>query len=150
MSGPVNPAHPRLPLHVTDVDAFDLPEWLGTHEIVWRADATTSTDHVPGMLADAGGAPLELPCDLLAADHAHPAPVLADPDRTAVHRQWHLRQVHLGEIGGRLTLMLPTNEVTAELVVQALTRLSRAVGGEPVRWLVQLRLGDDTRRGSGR
>ena len=30
---------------ITDVDPFDLPEWLGTREVVWRAEAGLSTGH---------------------------------------------------------------------------------------------------------
>ena len=31
---------------ITDVDPFDLPEWLGTHDVVWRADQGLRTGHL--------------------------------------------------------------------------------------------------------
>ncbi len=31
---------------ITDIDPFDLPEWLGTHEVVWRADSGLRSGHL--------------------------------------------------------------------------------------------------------
>ena len=37
---------------ITDIDPFDLPEWLGTGDVAWRADEGLQTGHlVRGRLA---------------------------------------------------------------------------------------------------
>ena len=70
---------------IIDVDPFDLPEWLGDREVVWRADAGLRTGHhVRGRLT-ADGAD-DLVCDLLAVDEAYPQPVVDDASRLRVHQ----------------------------------------------------------------
>jgi hypothetical protein len=125
---------------ITDVDPFDLPEWLGTEDVVWRADAGLSTGHlVAGRLTGEGHA--DLPCDLLAVDEAYPAPVTDDDSRLRVHQAWRHGQVVVGEHGGRLTLAAPGTAWTPERVLDALGRLARAVGARPERFAALLRLG---------
>ena len=75
-------------MHATidDVDPFDLPEWLGTAEVVWRSDEGLSTGHrVAGRLTADGEA--DLACDLLAVDDAYPEPVVDAATRTRVHQR---------------------------------------------------------------
>lgn len=130
---------------LTDVDPFDLPEWLGTREVVWRPDGGLDVGPlVRGRLsADAraaGGEPDEMACDLLAVDEAYPEPVTDDATRLAVHQAWRHGQVVVGDVGGRLVLAVPGTGFDAERVLDVLGRLARAVGARPERYAALLRL----------
>jgi hypothetical protein len=123
---------------VANVDPFDLPEWLGTGEVTWRATSSVHGGHlVSGELRAAGD---RLDCDLLGADQAYPLPVMDDGWRRETHQAWTYGQVFLVEYGGRLTLAVPGTSFTADLVLDAIGRLARAVGARSDRYLVALRL----------
>jgi hypothetical protein len=124
------------------VDPFDLPEWLGEGEVTWAAETGVRRGHrVTGELA--GERDERLPCDLLAVDHAHPAPVADDTTRTDTHLAWRHGQVLLVEREGRLTLAVPGSGFTADLVLDAVGRLAKAVGASPDHYLVRLRIAAD-------
>lgn len=125
---------------ITDADPFELPEWLGTEEVVWRADEGLRTGHhVLGELVGPDGQ--TLPCDLLAADRAAPTLVTDEASRVRAHQAWQLGEVLVGEYGDRLTLAVPGTRFRADLVMEALSRLARAVGASPERYTVMLRIG---------
>jgi hypothetical protein len=128
---------------ITDIDPFDLPEWLGTGDVVWRADEGLQTGHlVRGRLAaDPAESSHEIVCDLLAVDEAYPAPVVHDATRLRVHQAWRHGQVVIGEHGARMVLAVPGTRFGPELVLDALGRLARAVGARAERYAVLLRLG---------
>jgi hypothetical protein len=128
---------------ITDIDPFDLPEWLGTGDVVWRADEGLQTGHlVRGRLAaDPAESSHEIVCDLLAVDEAYPAPVVDDATRLRVHQAWRHGQVVIGEHGARMVLAVPGTRFGPELVLDALGRLARAVGARAERYAVLLRLG---------
>ena len=132
---------------LTDIDPFDLPEWLGTGDVVWRADAGLQTGHlVRGRLTaetvpDGSTAPEEIVCDLLAVDEAYPAPVVDDASRLRVHQAWRHGQVVIGEHDSRMVLAVPGTRFGPELVLEALSRLARAVGARAERYAALLRLG---------
>jgi hypothetical protein len=132
---------------LTDLDPFDLPEWLGTGDVVWRADAGLQTGHlVRGRLTaetvpDGSTTSEEIVCDLLAVDEAYPAPVVDDAARLRVHQAWRHGQVVIGEHGSRMVLAVPGTRFGPELVLEALSRLARAVGARAERYAVLLRLG---------
>jgi hypothetical protein len=139
---------------ITDIDPFDLPEWLGTHDVVWRAEAGLSTGHlVRGRLtaADAGeqGEPVGIVCDLLAVDEAYPEPVVDDATRLRVHQAWRHGQVVIGSLGAtpdtaepaRMVLAVPGTRFGPDLVLDALARLARAVGAHAERYAALLRIG---------
>ena len=133
---------------LTDIDPFDLPEWLGTGDVVWRADAGLETGHlVRGRLTaetaavDGSDATEEIVCDLLAVDEAYPAPVVDDATRLRVHQAWRHGQVVIGEHGSRMVLAVPGTRFGPELVLEALSRLARAVGARAERYAALLRLG---------
>ena len=127
---------------IIDVDPFDLPEWLGTHDVVWRADAGLSTGHlVRGHLTAEPDAGLAIACDLLAVDEAYPAPVVDDETRLRVHQAWRHGQVVVGELDSRLVLAVPGTRFGPDLVLDALGRLARAVGARAERYAALLRLG---------
>jgi hypothetical protein len=127
---------------VVELDPFDLPEWLGEVDVTWTSDRGLRTGPlVTGLLCGTPGQ--ESPCDLLAVDQAFPSPVVDDSVRTRAHQVWGHGQVLLVSRGGRPTVAVPGSSFTAELVLDALTRLARAVGAEPARFSVRLRLGVD-------
>ena len=150
-SGRAVPTRDRL----ADLDPFDLPDWLGTSDVTWTAESGLRTGHhVTGRLdaEDSTRDSVDLPCDLLAVDEAYPAPVASDDVRKRAHQAWRLGQILLQEHDSRLTLAVPGTTFTADLVLDALSRLAKAVGGSPEHYTARLRIGVESRRsdGSGR
>jgi hypothetical protein len=125
---------------IIDVDPFDLPDWLGTLEVVWRADAGLRTGHLVRGRLTADGEP-DLVCDLLAVDEAYPAPVVDDATRLRVHQAWRHGQVTVGDVAGRMVLAVPGTGFGPDLVLEALSRLARAVGAHAGSYAALLRLG---------
>ncbi|TIC86481.1 hypothetical protein [Nocardioides sp. GY 10127] len=129
----------HVPAVFADADPFDLPEWLGELDVVWAADSGLRTGfQVAGRLT-AGD--LTQVCDLLAVDEAYPVSVATDDVRTRAHRAWRHRQVLVLVVDDRLTLAVPGREFTADLVLEALARLAKAVGASPERYSALLRIG---------
>lgn len=123
------------------LDPFDLPDWLGVAEVTWTAqDGLRTGALVAGRLEAADVEPV--PCDLLAVDEAYPAPVVDDEVRLGAHQAWRHGEVHLVDRAGRLTITVPGTSFTADLVLDALDRLARAVGASAERYAVRLRLTD--------
>jgi hypothetical protein len=123
---------------VEPVDAFDLPEWLGTADVTWTAlSSVRGAQRVQGCL---GGTGEKLPCDLMAADVAYPAPLLEDRWRRQAHQAWEHGQVLLVTYDGRLTLAVPGTAYSADGALESVGRLARAVGVAPDRFTVCLRL----------
>jgi hypothetical protein len=121
-----------------ELDPFDLPDWVGEGPVAWSAERGLSGHLVPGRLSSGSGE--ELPCDLLAADHAYPAPVLDEATRTRVHQSWRHGQVLLLNHEGRATVAVPGTSFAADRVLEAFKRMTRAVGADPARWSVRLTL----------
>jgi len=134
---------------LTDIDPFDLPEWLGTGGVVWRADEGLQTGHLvrgrlaaePAQTSEEPEEAEEMVCDLLAVDEAYPSPVVDDASRLRVHQAWRHGQVVIGEHGGHMVLAVPGTRFDPELVLEALGRFARAVGARAERYAVLLRLG---------
>lgn len=127
------------PRPLDPVDPFDLPEWLGEHEVTWvPATGVRRTRHVVGTLSGAEGE--ELACDLLAVDAAYPVATVVEVDRIAAHQAWQHGQLHLGRRAERLVLLVPGHEFTADLALTAIGRLARSVGADPQHYVVRLRL----------
>ena len=138
-------ATPRL----SEVDPFDLPEWLGTGEVTWESQTGLRTGHlVHGDLTDTAGE--RLPCDLLAVDEAYPAPVVDEAGRSRAHQAWQHDQVLLAEYDGRLVMGVPGTGFDADRVLEALRRLAKAVGASPDHVGARLRIGDRSSRRAGR
>ncbi len=128
---------------ITDIDPFDLPEWLAEVDVVWRAEAGLRTGHlVRGRLSGDGAE--DLGCDLLAVDEAYPRPVVDDASRLRVHQAWRHGQVVIGSLGTgpeqRLLLAIPGSRFDPDLVLDALGRFARAVGAHADRYAALLRL----------
>ena len=123
---------------VAPVDPFELPDWVGTERVSWVARSSVrGASHVRGCLA-AGDE--EIGCDLLAADVAYPQPLLAEAWRRQAHQAWEYGQVLLVSCDGRLTLAVPGTAYSADGALEAVGRLAKAVGVEPDRFVVCLRL----------
>jgi hypothetical protein len=122
-----------------ELDPFDLPDWLGTDDVTWEATSGLRSSHVVTGTLSAGGQ--RLPCDLLAVDQAYPAPVAHDEVRSRAHQVWNHGQVLLVTREDRLTIGIPAREFDAELVLDALSRFAKAVGGTPENYSVRLRIG---------
>jgi len=128
---------------VTALDPFDLPESL-TDDVVWEADEGLRNGHlVPGELRSSGRD--RLACALLAVDEAYPTAVVPDDVRSRAHQAWHQGQVLVVDRDRTLTLAVPGRRFDAELVMESLARLAKAVGGSPERWVVLLRIGTHRR-----
>ena len=123
---------------VAAVDPFDLPDWLGSGEVTWVAHTSVrGASRIRGELAGSGKA---LPCDLLAADLAHPEPLLPDSWRRQAHQAWTYGQVLVVDDDGRLTLAVPGTAYSADGVLETVGRLAKAVGVRPEHFAVTLRL----------
>jgi len=123
---------------VAAVDAFDLPDWLGTSELTWTAETSVRGQYQVGGRLNARDDSLD--CDLLAADQAFPQPVLDEEWRRAAHQSWAHGEVLLLQYDDRLTLAVPGTEFTADRVLETLTRLAKAIGVAPDRVLAAIRL----------
>lgn len=121
-----------------EVDPFELPEWLGEGEVTWSAESGLGAGPLVSGTLTAGHE--RLACDLLAVDEAYPSPVTDDPTRLRAHHAWRHEQVHLTSYDGRLTLLVPGTGFTADLVLEALERLAKAVGAMPEQYAALLRL----------
>jgi hypothetical protein len=127
-----------LTADVRPIDPFDLPEWLGTRQVSWVARSTVrGASRVRGCLAAGSD---EIPCDLLAADVAYPQPLLDEAWRRQAHQAWEYEQVLLLSYDGRLTLAVPGTAYSADGALETVGRLAKAVGVEPDRFVVCLRL----------
>ncbi len=126
---------------LTEVDPFDLPEWLGTGEVTWESLAGLRTGHhVRGELHGQSG-DHRLSCDLLAVDEAYPAPVVDEAARSRAHQAWQHGQVLVADHDDRLVLGVPGTRFDAERVLDALSRLAKAVGASPDHFAARIRLG---------
>lgn len=146
---------PERPLTLTEIDPFDLPEWLGEERVVWAPQDGLSTGHlVPGRLTASPGeaaapAPDSLPCDLLAVDEAYPTAVTEPDLRVRAHQVWKHGQVLLTTSQERLTLAVPGTSFTADRTLECLYRLALAVGARSDHFSALLSLGSrsSTHRG---
>ncbi len=129
-----------------DLDPFDLPEWLGESDVTWTPETGVRTGHhVLGVLSGDAGSDEPVPCDLLAIDEAYPAPVADDATRLRAHQAWRHGQILLVGQPDRVTLAVPGTEFTADRVIDALSRLAKAVGAHPERYAAHLRIGAEAR-----
>ena len=125
---------------LTELDPFDLPEWLGEGDVIWQSERGLGVGHqVPGTLESVSGE--RLGCDLLAVDQAYPRPVVGDAIRSRSHQVWQHGEVLVGSYGDRLTLGVPGTRFDADRTLDAIGRLARAVGAAAGNYSVRLRIG---------
>ena len=124
---------------IAEADPFDLPAWVGEREVTWIADSGAQFGHhINGRLTSDGEG--DLACDVLAIDQAYPTQVADSGWRRQAHQAWHNDQVLVIQYDGRLTLAVPGHQFTADLVLAALARFAKSVGGKPERFTAALRL----------
>ena len=124
---------------IDEADPFDLPSWVGEREVTWVADSGVRFGHhITGRLTADGES--DIACDVLAIDQAYPTQVADSGWRRQAHQAWHNDQVLVISYAGRLTLAVPGHEFTADLVLAALARFAKSVGGTPERFTAALRL----------
>ena len=112
-------------------DPFDLPDWLGTADVVWSADGELrGAPRVHGVLRPSApeSAPESVPAsapesarasgpdgdesprqtlDLLAVDAAYPRTLCPNKRRHDAHQAWHYGEVLLMLVDGRLVAAVP-------------------------------------------
>jgi hypothetical protein len=126
-------------MKISIADAFDLPDWLGTHPVTWQAESSLLiSPHVRGQLTS--GRDLCQQLDLLAVDAAYPRPVCPETERAAAHQAWHYGELALLDIDGRLTAAVPGTRFEANLMCEALRRVAKAVGATASNFTVAVTL----------
>ncbi len=126
-------------MNISIVDAFDLPDWLGTESVVWQATSSLlEGGHVPGELTS--GADLSHQFDLLAVDAAYPQPVCPERERVAAHRAWHYGEVILVRVDSRLAAAVPGSRFDANVMCETLRRVAKSVGAPPSNFTVSVTL----------
>lgn len=132
---------------LAEVDPFELPDWLGTSDVTWESHSGLRTGHhVRGVLIGTDGEHLD--CDLLAVDEAYPAPVVDEASRSRAHHAWKHGQVMVADLEGALALCVPGTRFDADLVLDSLSRLAKAVGASQDHYALRLRIGTPERRSS--
>jgi hypothetical protein len=124
---------------ISIVDAFDLPDWLGTEYVVWHAESSlVEAAQVAGTLKAGDGRSHQL--DLLAVDAAYPRPVCPEAERTAAHQAWHYGEVILLRIDSRLAAAVPGTRFDANIMCETLRRVAKSVGAPPTSFTVAVTL----------
>ena len=119
-------------------DAFDLPEWLGTERVTWRAEEALSRESL--IVGRLSATDRDQPLDLLAADAAYPRTVCTARERHDAHQAWHFGEVLLLETGGRVAAAVPTVTFDANLACEAIRRVAKALGAPAANFTVTLTL----------
>lgn len=127
-------------MHV--VDAFDLPEWLGTEPVTWASTATlTDTTTVQGNLRVVGRGPAAVQqLDLVAVDAAYPLVLCPEHERQLAHQAWQFGQVLLVEDDGRIGCAVPGTSFDTDLACEAIRRVAKAVGAPVGNFTVSITL----------
>jgi hypothetical protein len=119
-------------------DPFDLPDWLGTERVTWRTEGSFADDpRVAGWLCAEGRSQ---PLDLLAVDAAYPEAVCPPEQRHDAHQSWHFGQVLLLGIDARVAAAVPGVRFDANLVIESIRRVAKALGAPGANFTVMLTL----------
>ena len=126
-------------MNIEIVDAFDLPEWLGTQPVSWHSTTPLETGPIVGgfLRADDGR---RQQLDLLAVDAAYPVPVCPEPQRRRAHQAWQYGEVVLLDVGGRVSAGVPGRRFDANLACETLRRVARSVAADPDTFAVSISL----------
>lgn len=125
-------------MSTTTFDAFDLPDWLGTERVTWRAETVLSDE--PIVAGRLRAAERDQQLDLLAADAAYPRTVCSTHERHDAHQAWHFGEVLLLETGDRVAAAVPAVRFDANLACEAIRRVARALGAPAANFSVTLTL----------
>ncbi len=119
-------------------DAFDLPDWLGTEHVTWRAEGILIEE--PLVQGSLSSGKRSHPLDLLAVDAAYPHTVCDSRHRHDAHQSWHFGEVLLLELDGRVAAAVPTVGFDPNLAVDTIRRVAKALGAPSANFTVSLRL----------
>ena len=134
---------------VSELDPFDLPDWLGDRRghLDLPRPALRAGHLVAGALQPARiPRPTPSPATCSPSTGLPGAGRRRAPTAPAPTRPGSPARCHLVARDGRLTLAVPGTGFGADLVLDALGRLARAVGADPERYRACLRLGGAPRR----
>ncbi len=121
------------------VDAFDLPDWLGTQPVSWRSTSPLDAGPtVSGVLEAGDGRRQQF--DLLAVDAAYPVPVCPEPQRRRAHQAWQYGEVVLLAVDARVCAGVPARRFDANLACETLRRVARAVAADRGTFTVSISL----------
>lgn len=119
-------------------DPFDLPDWLGTDHVTWHGAGLLSDEPVVTGCLDSQGR--TQPLDLLAVDAAYPRALCPAQQRHDAHQAWHFGEVLLLGADDRVAAAVPAVRVDANLVVDTIRRVAKAIGAPSDNFTVMLRL----------
>ncbi len=125
-------------MSTTPFDAFDLPDWLGTERVTWRAEDVLSQE--PIIAGRLSAEDRDHPLDLMAADAAYPRTVCSSYQRHDAHQAWHFGEVLLLETGERVAAAVPTVSFDPNLACEAIRRVARALGAPTANFTVTFTL----------
>lgn len=119
-------------------DPFELPDWLGTEQVTWRAEGILDdASRVPGWLSSHHR---DHPLDLLGVDAAYPRTVCSPQQRHDAHQAWHFGEVLLLIGNQRVMAAVPTVSFDANLAVDSIRRVAKALGAPSANFTVMLML----------
>lgn len=125
-------------MSATTFDAFDLPDWLGTERVTWRAEDVLSRE--PVIAGRLNAEDLDQPLDLLAADAAYPTTVCSSDQRHDAHQAWHFGEVLLLNTGERVAAAVPTVSFDPNLACETIRRVAKALGAPAANFTVTFTL----------
>ena len=129
-----------------EVDAFDLPEWLGDRPGDVVRGRAAPARHRAGRAPQRYQRGRARRATCWRATSPTPCAVVDEQTRIQIHQAWRHGQVHVVRRAGRLTLGAPGTDFTAPRVLDVVGRLAKAVGAPPGHFAVRLRVARD---GSG-
>lgn len=125
-------------MSATTFDAFDLPDWLGTERVTWRAEDVLSRE--PVIAGRLNAEDFDQPLDLLAADAAYPTTVCSSDQRHDAHQAWHFGEVLLLNTGERVAAAVPTVSFDPNLACETIRRVAKALGAPAANFTVTFTL----------
>ena len=126
-----------------DLDPFDLPDWLGEGAVTWAAEAGVRRGHrVPGHLRVPGRR-----CPATCSPWTRRTPRRSPTRRPGPAPTWPggTDRSSCSPTTTGVVLAVPGTGFTADLVLDALSRLAKAVGASPENYVALLRIGSDRR-----
>jgi hypothetical protein len=123
---------------ISTFDPFDLPEWLGIEPVTWQTD--DSFADYPLIRGHLVASDHSQPLDLRAVDAAYPRTICPPQQRHDAHQAWHYGQVLLLRLDDRVAAAAPGTRFDANLVVETVRRLAKALGAPGTNFTVLLTL----------
>src|SRR5690349_10747496 len=119
---------------ITTYDPFDLPDWIGTHQVTWSADGILRSQ--PEIQGTFQSGDLSHAFDLLAVDAAYPRTVCPPEQRHDAHQAWHFGQVLLVRVDERVSAAVPGTSFDPDLICETISRVAKALGAPSANFTV--------------